>query len=143
MAIMRILLMIYLLGFGQPDHPEADVFGYDALTAMIEQPTAQTCLIDLRSEKDFGLAHLEGFVSQPWENGEEQLLMLAGEYQEDTTFYFLCYSGMKSDMAQELFEENGYHAVSIPFGFDEYVAECGNYYAHGATICEPCKEDKP
>ena len=45
------------------------------------------------------------------------------------------------EKAQALFEENGYHAVSIPFGFDEYVAACGNYYAHGATICEPCKEE--
>lgn len=134
--VVFLLLSALISAFGST----SSGIKYDGLTELIKSPPESVCLIDLRSEKDFGLAHLENFVSQPWENGEEQLLMMAEDYGKNTEFYFLCYSGKRSKEAETLLKENGYNARALPFGYEEYIAACGDYYAHGAAICEPCKE---
>ena len=112
------------------------------LAEMIAAADPSVCLIDLRSEKDYQLAHLEGFVSQPYEEGLDALEALMRSRGADKTFYLICYAGKRSTEAAEALSETGLRIVALPYGYDAYIAAQGDYYAHGETICEPCKDEK-
>lgn len=112
------------------------------LAEMIAAADPSVCLIDLRSEKDYQLAHLEGFISQPYEEGLDALEALMRSRGADKTFYLMCYAGKRSTEAAEALSGTGLSIVALPYGYDAYIAAQGDYYAHGETICEPCKDEK-
>ena len=137
------LLLALLALLCAPAAPSGDsVPDCAQLAEMIAAADPSVCLIDLRSEKDYQLAHLEGFISQPYEEGLDALEALMRSQGEDKTFYLMCYAGKRSAEAAEELSQTGLSIVALPYGYDAYIAAQGDYYAHGETICEPCKDEK-
>ena len=75
-------------------------------------------LLDVRTVREFGNGHIEGFINIPVEELRERL----DEIEKDKPVYVICQSGLRSYIGTRILEGNGYTAYNFAGGFRFYDA---------------------
>ena len=75
-------------------------------------------LLDVRTVREFGNGHIEGFINIPVDELRERL----DEIEKDKPVYVICQSGLRSYIGTRILEGNGYTAYNFAGGFRFYDA---------------------
>ena len=75
-------------------------------------------LLDVRTVREFGNGHIEGFINIPVDELRERL----DESEKDKPVYVICQSGLRSYIGTRILEGNGYTAYNFAGGFRFYDA---------------------
>src|SRR5574344_423650 len=75
-------------------------------------------LLDVRTVREFGNGHIEGFINIPVDELRERL----DEIEKDKPVYVICQSGLRSYIASRILEGNGYETYNFSGGFRFYDA---------------------
>ena len=72
-------------------------------------------LVDVRSEKEFTEAHMDGAVNIEWDKTDELIVAIGEDRQRAVVFY--CRSGNRAGKAKAALEDKGYSHVFNATGF--------------------------
>ncbi|MGN1166022.1 MAG: FAD-dependent oxidoreductase [Lachnospiraceae bacterium] len=75
-------------------------------------------LLDVRTVREYGNGHIEGFKNIPVDELRERL----DEIEKDKPVYVICQSGLRSYIGTRILEGNGYKAYNFSGGFRFYDA---------------------
>ena len=75
-------------------------------------------LLDVRTVKEYGNGHIEGFKNIPVDELRERL----NEIEKDKPVYVICQSGLRSYIGTRILEGNGYKSYNFSGGFRFYNA---------------------
>ena len=75
-------------------------------------------LLDVRTVREYGNGHIEGFKNIPVDELRERL----DEIEKDKPVYVICQSGLRSYIGTRILEGNGYKAYNFAGGFRFYDA---------------------
>ena len=75
-------------------------------------------LLDVRTVREYGNGHIEGFKNIPVDELRERL----DEIEKDKPVYVICQSGLRSYIGTRILEGNGYKAYNFSGGFRFYNA---------------------
>ena len=73
-------------------------------------------LLDTRTNKEFDLGHVEGFINIPLDELRERL----EEIDKEKPVYVMCQSGLRSYIATRILEGRGYEAYNFSGGYRYY-----------------------
>lgn len=141
LVVALLTLSAYML-FHSPDYSVLSTS--QELLAVIEDPSTDRVLLDLRKTRDYEQSHIMGARSAPFkdnDDGEAFEQYLVKNQLRFKDIYLYCYSGKKSAEAYNLLISKGYKQVhAITIGYEDYLAAEGDSYSEGEAVCEPCKE---
>ena len=73
-------------------------------------------LLDVRTVREFGNGHIEGFINIPVDELRERL----NEFDRSKPIYVICQSGLRSYIASRILEGNGFATYNFSGGFRFY-----------------------
>lgn len=89
-------------------------------------------LLDVRTVREYGNGHIEGFKNIPVDELRERL----DEIEKDKPVYVICQSGLRSYIGTRILEGNGYKAYNFSGGFRFYDAVMHDRcLIETATVC--------
>ncbi len=140
----RILIGIaalLLAGCSQTSQKEQEyrvITEYDELTGVLENPSEDAVLLDLRDNRDYEKAHCIGSINVPFDDEGAWLLKCMEEKGwSDKTIYLMCGGGKRSGDAFNFLVEQGIpRVVYITFGYSEYIESQGYETSEGAEVCD-------
>lgn len=78
--------------------------------------TSDVNIIDVRGREAFQLGHIAGAVNVPI----DELQAIIKDLNETEDYYIVCYSGNFSAMAGEFLTRNGFKAINIQGGMNDF-----------------------
>jgi rhodanese-related sulfurtransferase len=78
----------------------------------------KNCLVDVRTEREFGQGHIEGSMNIPVDDIRRRM----DEIPKDRRVVLICQSALRSYIAARILEQNGYDCCHLSGGWRLYAS---------------------
>lgn len=109
-------------------------FHFDEVDMLLENDNVT--LLDVRTEFEYRLSHVEGFINIPVDDLRERI----GEIEPEKPVYIMCQSGLRSYIACRILMQNGFDCYNFSGGYRFYNSIVSEKAA--AERAYPCGMDK-
>lgn len=108
-----------------------DVIDFEGLKEI--EGSKEHFLLDVRTEKEYKKAHVEGFVNIP----VDELREILNELPRDKKIIVMCHGGLRSYIACRILKQRGFSPINFSGGFSHYRAVSDDACSRG-EITLPC-----
>ena len=109
-------------------------FHFDEVDMLLENDNVT--LLDVRTEFEYRLSHVEGFINIPVDDLRERI----GEIEPEKPVYIMCQSGLRSYIACRILMQNGFDCYNFSGGYRFYNSIISEKAI--ADSAYPCGMDK-
>lgn len=109
-------------------------FHFDEVDMLLENDNVT--LLDVRTEFEYRLSHVEGFINIPVDDLRERI----GEIEPEKPVYIMCQSGLRSYIACRILMQNGFDCYNFSGGYRFYNSIVSEKAA--ADRAYPCGMDR-
>lgn len=121
---------------------QAKKTNYQVLTSAAELDAAlahtenSPLLVDLRDQKDYGIAHIPSFLNIVYDDNGKRLETWITPYARDKPVILICYAGNRSSRAFERLVLMGFRTIiDYSPGFNGYTSEKGASFISETGSC--------